>query len=706
MEKESKAKEVVFNNLGKSVVENLDEPVRDYIIGILGGFNPADGDLWDSLGGLLEDAVGGNEEELKKICEAMENEMFGDEKEAAKDAHQLRLLDNPIRMSKEEKEIEATISLFVYVPSISRGARARGEVGNDKSAKDRRRKERREERRAKQRAANRQQRKEKPLKRDPVVFRRRAMFEDSSRSRDLNLQNVDVSVSGKSLISDASLTLAFGRRYGLVGRNGAGKTTLLRCIAGRELNGIPLSIHILHVEQETVGDETTVLDSVLQADIERHELLLEEKELLGQKGEASGIRLAEVYARLQEIDADSAVARASSILAGLGFSPEDQRRPTKEFSGGWRMRMALSRALFCQPDILLLDEPTNMLDISAVLWLEDYLQNSWENTILVVSHDRNFLNHVATDVIHLSPERTLVPYHGNYDSFEKTRMERLKNTQKAIESQERLRAHTQKFIDKFRFNAKRASLVQSRIKMLKKMQSIPALIEESVCTFTFPEPEPLNPPLIACNDVTFFYDPGRVLFEKINFALDMDSRVALVGANGMGKTTLLKLITDQLAPKAGTLTVNRRIRFATFSQHHVDQLDMELSALEFFKQNWPNEKDYRAHLGRYGISGELALQPIHTLSGGQKSRVVFALMGWIKPHFLILDEPTNHLDVETVDVLSLALNSFSGGIVLVSHDERLITSVCNELWVVGNGAVVPFDGDFDEYKKTVMKEFL
>eukprot|EP01087_Luapelamoeba_hula_P000956 TRINITY_DN1071_c0_g1_i1.p1 TRINITY_DN1071_c0_g1~~TRINITY_DN1071_c0_g1_i1.p1 ORF type:complete len:729 (+),score=122.78 TRINITY_DN1071_c0_g1_i1:250-2187(+) len=632
----------------------------------------------------------------------------------------LKLLDAPVNLAEDVREVEAQMSLFVYQPKIERGMRARGEqmrlIVNpavDHSDEAQAKRDKREKREREKRARAQALRDElMNARRDVAVVAPRSRSKGAV-SRDLKLLTFDLDLAGKQLLKDASLQLSFGRRYGLVGRNGMGKTTLLRHIAGRDIPGLPDSMQILHVEQEAVGSDTTVLDSVLEADIERAALLKEEKEILAVKKDGGDdMRLVRIYQRLEEIDADKAEARASAILAGLGFSAAAQQRPTREFSGGWRMRMALSRALFCQPDLLLLDEPTNMLDIQAVLWLENYLQ-TWPHTLLVVSHDRTFLNNVVTDIIHLN-HQTLTPYHGDYDTFEKTRMERLKNQHKALEAQEKQRAHVQQFIDKFRFNAKRASLVQSRIKMLNKMDIIPALIDDPTCSFTFPEPEELPPPLIQFDEVYFSYDKGRQgrtepenIFNKITFDLDMDSRIALVGANGAGKTTLLKLITGELKQKAGNLFIHRRIRFATFSQHHVDQLDMDLTPLEFFIQNFPGSDPqvYRAHLGRYGLSGDLALQPTHTLSGGQKSRVAFAIMGWLKPHFLILDEPTNHLDVETVDVLAMALNSFTGGLVMVSHDERLITNVCNELWVVNDGLVYPHSGDFASYKKTILSKF-
>lgn len=409
-------------------------------------------------------------------------------------------------------------------------------------------------------------------------------------------------------------------------------------------------------------------------------------------------RLTEVYKRLEEIDAHSAEARAASILAGLSFDAAAQRRPTSTFSGGWRMRVALARALFVEPDLLLLDEPTNHLDLHAVLWLEDYLVK-WPKTLLVVSHAREFLNAVTTDTIHLHSKKLTV-YKGNYSVFEKTAAERLRNARSKIEAQETHRKHVQAFIDKFRFNAKRASMVQSRIKALNRLENLENIEDDPQYHFKFPDPEVVAPPVLGFNDVAFGY-PGRPeLFHNLNFGIDMGSRFAMVGPNGIGKSTLLNLIGGSLEPTSGYIERNPKVKLATFSQHHVDGLDLALTPLQCMMRSYPNIKDeaHRAHLGSFGIGGELCMQPMYTLSGGQKSRVALARVTWTKPHILLLDEPSNHLDIDAVQALIEGLALFQGGVLMVSHDQHLIESTVDELWAVEDGTATPFHGTFGEYK--------
>ncbi|XP_003493867.1 ATP-binding cassette sub-family F member 3 isoform X1 [Bombus vosnesenskii] len=534
-----------------------------------------------------------------------------------------------------------------------------------------------------------------------------------NKAQDIRIENFDIAYGDRILLQGADLTLAFGRRYGLIGRNGLGKTTLLRMISSKQLR-IPSHIRVLHVEQEVAGDDTSALESVLECDQERSMLLSKETELQvaiekdgGKTGDALGEELARVYEAMQLAEVDKAPARASAILSGLGFSVERQSWPTKAFSGGWRMRLALARALFSRPDLLLLDEPTNMLDIKAILWLEKYLQ-SWPTTLLVVSHDRNFLDTVPTDILYLRGQK-IEAYRGNYEQFAKTKGERERNQQREYEAQQAKRAHVQEFIDRFRYNANRASSVQSKIKMLEKLPELKPMEKEGEVTLRFPDVEPLSPPILQLNEVSFSYTGGvdnSYIFSGVNLTASLQSRICIVGENGAGKTTLLKIITGALSPTRGTVHVHRNLKFGYFSQHHVDQLDMRVCPVELLQNHFPGKpvEEYRRMLGSFGISGNLALQTISSLSGGQKSRVAFALMCAAMPNFLVLDEPTNHLDIESIEALGKALNTCQAGVILVSHDERLIRMVCTELWVCGEGSVRCIEGGFDEYRRIIEKE--
>lgn len=520
----------------------------------------------------------------------------------------------------------------------------------------------------------------------------------SDLGRDIHVDGVTLAYGKLTLLENATLTINWGRKYGLVGRNGCGKSTLLRHIAARDIR-FSRRISVLHVEQEIEGDETTVLDAVLSADAERAALLAEEQHLL--EVNPTSARLPELYKRLQDIDADSAELRVRMILRGLSFTEEMMARPTKSFSGGWRMRVALARALFCQPDLLLLDEPTNHLDFNAVIWLQRFLE-AWKGTLVVVSHQRDFLNVVATDIIHLYNHQ-LTYYRGNYDNFERVANERIRQHKSEYEAQLTQRAHIQRFIDRFRCNANRAPQVQSRLKMLAKMPAVSAVVEEGAVVFAFPDPEPLPPPIMQFDEVSFAYTPGSPIIRKANFAVDTDSRIALVGANGSGKTTLLKLLVGDLEPTAGVVRRSGKVRVGLFTQHFVDQLDLKVSAVEYLQHQFPglSVQEARAQLGRFGITGDTALQTLNTLSGGQKSRVVFAQIAHRKPHVLLLDEPSNHLDIETIEGLAQSLSAYQGGVLMVSHDQRLISMVCDEVWVIENHTVSRWKGDVASYRKHI-----
>ena len=562
---------------------------------------------------------------------------------------------------------------------------------------------------------------------EPVIMRNQG----GPPIRDLHLENIEVVVGGKELVKDCALTLTRGSRYGLVGRNGTGKTSLLRVLSSREdFKGLPDHCQVLHVEQEISGGDATVLQCVLDCDVERKQLLEREAELLkvsggdaggagggggggggGKPAKASGkddapeqAELMRIYQRLEEIDASSAEAKASKILHGLSFDEAMQNRPTKTFSGGWRMRVALARALFVQPDLLMLDEPTNHLDLHAVLWLEDYLLK-WPTILVLVSHSRGFLNNVCTDIVHLHSD-SLTHYSGTYDNFQKARAERLRNQRKAAESQEAKRKHMEDFITKFRANAKRASMVQSRIKALNRMEEISVVAEDPDYHFQFPDPGDMGTgSLIGFDNVAFGYKPEAMLFSDLNFGIDSESRIALVGANGAGKTTLLKLMTGALQPTAGTVTRSTKAKIATFSQHHVDSLDLALCPLEYLRKEFPetSEPTLRGHLSSFGVPADLQMRNMYKMSGGQKSRVAFAKITFMKPHILLLDEPSNHLDMDAVDALIHGLNSFNGCVLLVSHDEHLIGMTASELWVCEDKQCKAYKGSFEDYKKSLRK---
>ncbi|KAF7784512.1 hypothetical protein Agabi119p4_677 [Agaricus bisporus var. burnettii] len=543
-----------------------------------------------------------------------------------------------------------------------------------------------------------------------------ASANSKNKSKDIHLPSIDVNFGSNKILSGASLTLAHGRRYGLIGRNGVGKSTLLRHIAMREVP-IPPHITILFVEQEVIGDDTTAIDSVLKADVWRDHLLKEqasmdaklaelesagdEKRFEDEREEISS-RLQEVHSRLTEMDAASGPSRAAALLAGLGFNEADQSRPTKSFSGGWRMRLALARALFVKPSLLLLDEPSNHIDLNALAWLEDYLQ-TWSGTLLVVSHDRAFLDAVATDIVHQHSGR-LDYYKGNFTQFYSTKSERDRNLRKEYEAQMEYRKHLQAFIDRWRYNANRAAQAQSKIKILEKLPDLQPPEQEEAETFKFPETDKISPPLLQMNEVTFGYSIEKLILQRVNFDIDFDSRIAIVGANGAGKSTLIKILTGELAPLSGHVTRNGRLRVGYFAQHHVDTLIPNMSPVQFLTSKFPGrtEQEYRSHLGNFQISGMTGLQPIGTLSGGQKSRVAFALLSLQRPHVLLLDEPTNHLDIEGLDALMSAIQKWNGGVIIISHDERFITTVGSQLWVCGNQTVTKFKGDVQAYKNLIV----
>ncbi|KAJ4352878.1 ATP-binding cassette, regulator of translational elongation [Ascochyta clinopodiicola] len=548
--------------------------------------------------------------------------------------------------------------------------------------------------------------------------------DSANKSKDIKIDSFDVSMPGLRILTDASLTLAYGRRYGLVGQNGIGKSTLLRALARREVS-IPTHISILHVEQEITGDDTPALQAVLDADVWRKHLLREQEKItkelneleverasmadtsadaerLDKQREGLDTTLSDVHSKLAEMESDKAESRAASILAGLGFSTERQQYATRTFSGGWRMRLALARALFCEPDLLLLDEPSNMLDVPSITFLANYLQD-YPSTVLVVSHDRAFLNEVATDIIHQHSERLDYYKGGNFDSFYATKEERRKTAKREYEKQMGERAHLQAFIDKFRYNAAKSSEAQSRIKKLERMPVLQAPEAEYTVHFKFPEVEKMSPPIIQMSGVSFGYSKDNILLKNVDLDVQLDSRIGIVGPNGAGKTTALKLLIGALQPTTGLISQNPRLRVGFFAQHHVDALDLNNSAVGFMAKQYPGKPDeeYRRHLGAFGITGMTGLQKMELLSGGQKSRVAFACLALTNPHILVLDEPSNHLDIEAMDALSEALQKFQGGVLMVSHDVTMLQNVCTSLWVCDGGTIEHFDGSVQAYKRRI-----
>ncbi|EKM83676.1 hypothetical protein AGABI1DRAFT_66547 [Agaricus bisporus var. burnettii JB137-S8] len=635
----------------------------------------------------------------------------------------LQKLDKVMDMSKTQMSNTIALSEGVDLESINKGKASRVDVKKleKQEAKLRAKIEKRARRDLYEGSKlldqhRKQQSYEEMFMKASAVNPLEASANSKNKSKDIHLPSIDVNFGSNKILSGASLTLAHGRRYGLIGRNGVGKSTLLRHIAMREVP-IPPHITILFVEQEVIGDDTTAIDSVLKADVWRDHLLKEqasmdaklaelesagdEKRFEDEREEISS-RLQEVHSRLTEMDAASGPSRAAALLAGLGFNEADQSRPTKSFSGGWRMRLALARALFVKPSLLLLDEPSNHIDLNALAWLEDYLQ-TWSGTLLVVSHDRAFLDAVATDIVHQHSGR-LDYYKGNFTQFYSTKSERDRNLRKEYEAQMEYRKHLQAFIDRWRYNANRAAQAQSKIKILEKLPDLQPPEQEEAETFKFPETDKISPPLLQMNEVTFGYSIEKLILQRVNFDIDFDSRIAIVGANGAGKSTLIKILTGELAPLSGHVTRNGRLRVGYFAQHHVDTLIPNMSPVQFLTSKFPGrtEQEYRSHLGNFQISGMTGLQPIGTLSGGQKSRVAFALLSLQRPHVLLLDEPTNHLDIEGLDALMSAIQKWNGGVIIISHDERFITTVGSQLWVCGNQTVTKFKGDVQAYKNLIV----
>ena len=516
----------------------------------------------------------------------------------------------------------------------------------------------------------------------------------------LTIRDMGFSIAGKPLFAGASAQIPAGAHLGLVGRNGTGKTTLYRLILG-ELHPdhgeitLPPRARVGTVAQEAPGDDRTLIDTVLAADAERAALLAEAEIA------TDPARIAEVQMRLADIGAHSAEARAATILSGLGFDAAAQARPTREFSGGWRMRVALAAVLFSAPDLLLLDEPTNYLDLEGTIWLETYLAR-YPHTAIVISHDRGLLNRAVNGILHLH-EKRLTAYSGGYDSFDRVRREKLILAGAMAKKQEARRAHLQAFVDRFRYKASKARQAQSRVKMLEKMEPIAASIEGAVSPIRFPDPEELAPPLLQLDGATVGYG-GPPILSRLGLRIDQDDRIALLGANGQGKSTLAKLIAGRLEPMAGARKASRKLRIGFFAQHQAEELvagDTPLDHLRRLRPDTPQAK-LRALLAAGGTGADIAETEVRHLSGGQKARLVLTLSALDAPHMIILDEPTNHLDIESREALVEALNDYSGAVILITHDAHLIELVADRLWLVRDGQVKPYDGDMDSYRRLLL----
>jgi ATP-binding cassette subfamily F protein 3 len=516
----------------------------------------------------------------------------------------------------------------------------------------------------------------------------------------LKIEDITYSVEGRPLFEGASATIPTGHKVGLVGRNGAGKTTLFRLIRGElALEGgaisIPSRARIGGVAQEVPSSSTSLLETVLQADTERAALLAESDTAHDPH------RIAEIQARLADIDAWSAEGRASAILKGLGFDAEAQQRPCSDFSGGWRMRVALAGVLFAQPDYLLLDEPTNYLDLEGALWLESYLAK-YPHTVLIISHDRGLLNRAVQGILHLD-NRQLTYWQGGYDQFARQMAERRAVLQAEAKKQEARRAHLQSFVDRFKAKASKAVQAQSRVKMLEKMTPITAPEDAKKVVFTFPAPEELSPPIINIEGGAVGYG-GPPILRKLSLRIDQDDRIALLGRNGEGKSTLSKLLAGKLTPCEGKMTKSSKLRIGYFAQHQVDELHIDETPLQHVMRLRPAEGQpkLRARLASFGLMADQAETVVGRLSGGQKARLSLLLATLDAPHLLILDEPTNHLDIESREALVEALTEYSGAVILVSHDMHLLSLVADRLWLVKGGAVTPYTEDLEAYRRQLL----
>ncbi|MCA1524491.1 ABC-F family ATP-binding cassette domain-containing protein [Bradyrhizobium yuanmingense] len=518
----------------------------------------------------------------------------------------------------------------------------------------------------------------------------------------LAITDLSIRLAGRLLIDQSSVQITPGSRVGLVGRNGTGKSTLFKVIRG-ELAAehgsvtLPPRWRIGSLAQEAPNGPESLISVVLKADLERDALLTEAEHATDPH------RIAEIQTRLVDIDAHSAPSRAAAILSGLGFSAADQLRPCAEFSGGWRMRVALAATLFAAPDLLLLDEPTNYLDLEGTLWLEDHLAH-YPRTVIVISHDRDLLESSVDQILHLERGK-LTLYKGSYSSFEEQRAARELLDAKAVKRQEAERARLQAFVDRFKAKASKARQAQSRVKMLERLKPITALVTEDVREISFPAPEKiLSPPIIAVDNASVGYDPASPVLGRVTLRIDNDDRIALLGANGNGKSTLVKLLAGRLAPFSGRVTRADKLSIAYFAQHQLDELNEDASAYDHVRKLMGDapEAKVRGRAGAIGFSGKSADTKAGKLSGGEKARLLLGLATFFGPNMIILDEPTNHLDIDSRGALAEAINEFPGAVIMVSHDRYLIEACADRLWIVADRTVTNYDGDLDEYRRLVL----
>lgn len=515
----------------------------------------------------------------------------------------------------------------------------------------------------------------------------------------IDINDITVRIGSKVLLDHASAHISDGQKVGLIGVNGCGKSTLFRVLRGQldtESGNIalPSAARVVTVEQEINDIDLPILEFVLAQDKERDGLLKRLKN-------ASVEELGEIHERLNAIGASSAEARAAVILNGLGFKNSDFIRPVREFSGGWRMRLALAAALFQPSDILLLDEPTNHLDLETSIWLENHLKK-YRGTLLIISHDRTILNSLCGYIVHFDNKKLAV-YSGNYDTFRRTRNEQKEMLERSFKKQEQKRRHLESFVERFRYKASKAKQAQSRIKLLEKMPEVTLLADDPSVKFDFPEPSELASPLVNLENVSAGYG-DKVILKRLNLSIDNGDRIALLGANGNGKSTFAKLLSGRLQPLGGEMRCTPKLKVGYFAQHQTEELPLEKTAAEYMATLMPeaDETKVRAHLARFGLGKEKALTRISLLSGGEKARLLFAAMTRNAPELLILDEPTNHLDMEARDALVEALNEYAGSVILITHDLHLIELVADDLWLVDKGGCRPYDGDLDDYKELLL----